>query len=819
MGTRTWLYSMTMGLGIALCAPMAPAQQGLEEVVVTARKREESLQEIPLTISVFDTDAIDRYHISDLKSVAKYTPGLTFDEGFVAQDTRPQIRGLPATRGRPPVGILLDGIDVSSESMVTAGGGMLANLQLLDAERIEVVKGPQSALYGRVAFGGAVNYISKQPGEEFEADVTLDVGDNGQLEVRGAVGGPVSDTFGARVNVAHSSHDGFYDNAVSGADLGTREATGISIATNFAPTDALTIKSRLMYSESEWSPRAQYALLTATGQNQPYPIPPALVGTVVGGNPLPANVLVPILGDLRALDQVQLSLDPRTGADNEGATLDSLIFHNIVEFDISDNVTLTSWTGITDAEATGDQDTDFYGEAFAPVALPAPGGTNEPLNFFNTQDIITETRQISQEFRLGDLESDGLRWAAGFLYWREDVAQQNKNIISVLFGLPGLEASAGLNLALQPDVDFVDEWRDTEHQSFYGLLEYDFTERLTGSIEARYSTEDFDQGWLVGGIGAFGFVAPFAPFVVPTSVGSIDTANTSDDFFTPRGTLEFQYTDTTLFYGTVSKGAKPGGVSSIFGTNSETGRFFPETLWNYEAGVKTAFADGRILFNAAAFFMDYKDRQITSLEPSTLAPGGFALFVRNAAEAEVIGLEFDATWLVNDSLTLTGSYTYLDAEYTDFKSATTGALGVALAGNCTLTSGAGGATACITDNTGNKLERIPEHELVVASTYRQPLANGLTLGFDLTARYQDERSQGGFGLHFFPSYTVVDTRIGLESDRWNAYVYADNLFDDDTVKSGQGYGDLQALGNLAITTFAPDQRQIGIRANFRFGAP
>lgn len=168
---------------VALSFGAQEAAAQIEEILVTARKREESLQEIPLSVTAFDAAALERNRIQNIEDLAKYTPGLVFDGGFVPQDTRPQIRGLPATRGRPPVGILVDGIDVSSESMLTAGGGMLANLRLIDAERIEVVKGPQSALYGRVAFGGAINYISKKPGDEFEGSFTADVGDYGQFEL------------------------------------------------------------------------------------------------------------------------------------------------------------------------------------------------------------------------------------------------------------------------------------------------------------------------------------------------------------------------------------------------------------------------------------------------------------------------------------------------------------------------------------------------------------------------------------------------------------------------------------------------------------
>ena len=147
----------------------------LDEITVTARRREESLQDTPLSMTAFSAEQIQRGGLSNFSDVAKLTPGLVFDQDFGANDTRPSIRGLPATRGRPPVGILIDGIDVSSEAIATAGGGNLMNLRLLDLERIEVVKGPQSALYGRVAFGGAVNYITARPTETLKGRVNATI--------------------------------------------------------------------------------------------------------------------------------------------------------------------------------------------------------------------------------------------------------------------------------------------------------------------------------------------------------------------------------------------------------------------------------------------------------------------------------------------------------------------------------------------------------------------------------------------------------------------------------------------------------------------
>lgn len=205
----------------AAAAGIASAQVQLEEVTVTARKRAESLQEIPMSVTAFTAESIEARGIRNVQDVIKYTPGLSFDKGFAPQDTRPNIRGLPTTRGRPPVGMLLDGIDISSESIATAGGSSLMNLKLVDVERIEVVKGPQSALYGRVAFGGAINYISKKPQfDKVDGTASLDVATDGLYEARGAVNLPISDAAAWRLNGIYSKFDGFFKNEISGAKLG-----------------------------------------------------------------------------------------------------------------------------------------------------------------------------------------------------------------------------------------------------------------------------------------------------------------------------------------------------------------------------------------------------------------------------------------------------------------------------------------------------------------------------------------------------------------------------------------------------------------------
>ena len=265
----------------------ASAQAQLEEIIVTARRTAESLQETPISVTAFTAESIERRGIRNVQDLVRFTPGLSFDKGFAPQDTRPNIRGLPTTRGRPPIGILLDGIDISSESIATAGGSNLMNLKLVDVERIEVVKGPQSALYGRVAFGGAINYVSKRPSlDKQESNVSLDLATGGLAEARGSINLPVSDTVALRVNALYSTFDGFFTNSISGGDLGGWDTKGIAAALRFQPSDKVDFTARLSYSDDESGPRASYYVGQAVpGRNTRLNLPANAVGLRLGVPP------------------------------------------------------------------------------------------------------------------------------------------------------------------------------------------------------------------------------------------------------------------------------------------------------------------------------------------------------------------------------------------------------------------------------------------------------------------------------------------------------------------------------------------------------
>jgi len=614
--SRTAL-SATFGMFAVLVAPAESFAQ-IDEMVVTVRKRAESVQDVPTAVTVFSADQITGRGIGDVGDVAKFTPGLTFDKGFSPQDTRLQIRGLPATRGKPPVGVLLDGIDISSEAIGTAGGGTLVNLRLLDAERVEVVKGPHSALYGRNAFGGAVNYVSKQPSDEFTGDLNADIGGDGQLELRGAVSGPVGDTgLSLRLSAGHAEHDGFYENSVSGSDLGGFESDSVALAAKFEASDNFTINGRIAWSEDEYDPAAIFNLGGGTGMTETLPVPDS---ANTGGVTASTSATVGRTGSIGSFDYpISQSINPRTGEDYPGSSLETVVASLNLDWDIG-AVTLQSWTGYTKGEASQFLDIDRVGLPLVTVTSPLPGGMGEPLTVAQEFNLETETEQFSQEFRLSGSEEGRFRWSIGALYWDEDVDQVERNLSTSLFSET---ASAGLNtLLVNSIVPTGVGIRETQHWSIYALTEFDFTEKWTLGVEARYAEEDYtytlDSALTALGLGV-------TPVAVLASSRLRGTATEDDKFFTPRISLEYQANDDVLIYGSVAKGVKPGGISTLSFFGSFDGKSYDaEELWNYELGLKSSVLDDTLVLNGALFYQIYEGKQFNTQEVDPANPVGIS---------------------------------------------------------------------------------------------------------------------------------------------------------------------------------------------------
>ncbi len=498
-----WQNLAMLIVAVAGAWPVVAASQ-IAEIVVTTRKKEERLQDVPIAVTAITADQIARQGVADLGDVVKASPSVQFDRSFGPSDTRITIRGLSNTRGRSNVAFLVDNIDVTTENLIVAGSGLLANRRLLtDVERIEIVKGPQSALYGRAAFAGAINYITKEPGDAFEGNTRVDFADDGFQQVDGAFGGPVTDAIGMRVTGFWYNQDGHYVNMMSGDDVGGSDGSGAALTTVVRPNDITKIKLRAEYSQEDYDPLPN---IRVGGGWQDFPgarlyeYPEAMlqnarnrVGTpsLVDINALGASGSTESTGFLdfnqycpeRLKDPgkgpglclpssfgdvdgavVKHSENPLTGQDFDGTDLETFRLSSIVSFDM-DGGTLTSYTGWTNFDADDAYDQDWQAEGldyrYTPPggtpadypATPSPGFYNgriaDQLTASQIANTTSEVDQFSQELRFASRLDGPLQYTVGGLFWDETRSLYDRNAIIACMPLDKVGV-----LSVNPDGSF-----------------------------------------------------------------------------------------------------------------------------------------------------------------------------------------------------------------------------------------------------------------------------------------------------------------------------------------------------------------------------
>jgi outer membrane receptor protein involved in Fe transport len=811
-------------VGAAVAAALsgtAFAQAQLEEITVTARKTKENLQDVPLTITAFSAETIERSNIRNVQDVVKYTPGLNYDKGFAPQDTRISIRGLPVVRGKPPVGVLLDGIDISSESISTAGGSALVNVKLVELQQIEVVKGPQSALYGRSAFGGAVVYTSKRPNlEQVEGNASLEVASDSMYEGRAAVSFPlVQDKVAVRVNAVYSDFDGFYKNTNTGNTIGGNKFVGGSVALRFKPTDSADFTLRASYSDDKIESRPSYYFGTANGRTVSRALPANAVGLRLGlppgGAPLAASWLFPTIGTVStAGNAINLSVDPLTGKDFEAGRLKPFVVSLVGDVDLG-FAKLSSWTGYTSATSFGRADADFFAAPTGAVTVPSAGTAETGPVIFIT-DIKVKAKQLSQEIRLGNDEGK-LRWGVGALYWQERYDSGNASLSSARSAPRPANFSAARAYQVLGQAPFAANARDTDHRSIYGSIAYDFTDRIEGSVEARYAQEDVES--LFGpALNLVASVAAPTPLFVFGASPINPAPSYSTNIFTPRAVLKYNFENDANVYLSYAKGKKPGGYLNV-GVVADTklARYNPEQIDTIELGFKSTWLDKRLRLNGAVFQSVNKDRLNQVLIPDATSPQGVVTQAVNVGEVKIDGLEFDMTAALTDHITANLAYTYLDARYTSSDAPQTTAFAVAGAGNCTVGT-VGPQTVCITNTDGNQLDFSSKHSASASLAYTTEINSDWNLISSIDAQYRSKRFLDATNLFALPSYVSADLRITAESEKYGVTLFVSNLTDDDKPKSGQTSGDnyTQVPPQLAYTLYAPDPRQYGLRFSVKF---
>ncbi len=794
----------------------------LQDVAVYARKRSERSQSVPIALDVLDSQVLFERGVYDLEDITRQSSSIFLEQGSVPQDLKLTVRGITPTRGRPSMAILVDGVDITTEAMITSGGSLLIDPMLFDIERVEIIKGPQNALYGRSAFAGAISYTTRDPGERFSAALETDLGQYGQRRLLGRISGPIiQNRLSASLSVANWNHDGFYESPITGSDLGGRSGNSLAGTVRWTPGEDWIVQARMTYEDAEFGIQPQIH----PEPNASFTMPTSALGAVI--NPGVTSIRG-VRGTPPSWDESQIgnSSNPRTpGEDYPGSDKEVLRATLNVTREFSGASGLSparfiSLTHIASADSLQFQDFNNYGDA---GSLPAYGEIW----------IDNDTELLSQDFRLQSGNDGPISWTVGAEYWEEHRDVLNGGVTCLTYAPPFVPAEgappcgpivAAVGTSLPRNSDL---WtRDIEHWSAYGILSWQINDQWNASVEGRYVDEDLEAG---GPDLDNSIVSPL-PFLggasFPAPAG-LTTASQSDSYFTPKASIRYTPSDRAMGYFSIAQGIKPAGIGSV---NGGGGTFFPEQLRFeqeqvivYELGSKLDFLEQRMRVNTALFFQDFTDKQVTS---QIVDENGFLQSRIRNANAEIYGAELDVTLQVTDALRLFASYTYLESEYTDFTQLTSSPGVIAYTGGCNLVTTPAGQSTCEVDFSGNDVERAPQNSFIGIARYTSEIINDFNWFVDVQTNFRDERFSNPNNLLKFDSYWQTDLRVGLNGGDWQVIAYIDNLFDDDTIRDGFNTGgDLRNFSIEGATFVLPDSAQFylpqprtfGIRAAYYFG--
>ena len=711
-----------------------PSWAQLEEVVVTAQRREEAVQDIPLAVSAFSEEQIERLQIQETLDVARLIPNfIGHNNTGLGTGNTYSIRGLNNTESiatfDPPVGSYIDDTFIQRQNA--------NNFAFFDIDRIEVSRGPQGTLFGRNTTGGAVRVILKKPAEELGGFLEAGYGEFDRMQFRGSVDLPVSDRVLTKFSAYYIEDDGFVDNrsGTGGAnDLNFEESIGVRGALRFLLTPDVTWDVALSYNNTE------HANILNFDDN----------GTRFSNSGLATGALVGLLTGNKAT---------LPGNSNE---VESVLFQSDLSWDLGFG-TLNFITSYL----TLDQEfnLDFTN---------APGDIG---GFVIAND--GEHDQFTQEVKLtGSLLGDRVDYVAGFFYFDEE----NETDFGDSFG--------GFILA-----DRVLK-NNTESWAIYSQFDYHLNDKWTATAGIRYTEEDKDVSF--NGVGTFG--APLNDSLIEAEGIERDQTQKA---WTPRFALQYQPTDNFQMYLAATKGFKSGGWNAR-GTSARTLLpFGPETVWNYEAGVKSEWFDNRLRVNVAGFINDVQDFQL----PSAFVPpgGGAPVFITgNFADLEIKGLETEILATPIDPLTIWVNVGFQDASYKNLSDEVMNQLQ-----GC-LTMGTRCGEGIVTLDGGiSEPVRAPDYTVTVGGSYEIPLGGSLTLTPSITATYTGDHTTGTSNLPGSTdiSYSNVNAGVTLAptSGNWSIILDCRNCTDQE-----------QFVSQLADLNYLNDPMRWGIRGRYNF---
>jgi iron complex outermembrane receptor protein len=597
----------------------APAQTGpamaqdetdsasLDEIIVTARRREESLQDVPISVAAFSDAEITRSMMDGIEDYLARTPGVSFMSTGARDRKDITIRGISnflTTDSSSRVGTFGFYID---EFNVSAG---TSNPQVMDIDRIEVLRGPQGTYFGRNAVGGAINITTKKPDlQDFQAESTVEVARFSTYGIDGIVNLPlVEDVFAIRANLRYQESDGNIENIHPiGGGNGSENRYG-RISLRYAPTD------RLLFDLSGSYTRQRVDMREGVPSGVFADFSRGLYSGIVGPGVTPHPDGVGFYPE--NTDRVNFNRLQELGAD-------FYILNGRISYDF-DRFSFRSITGFIDSEQLLSGDID--GSSFD--------------YFYESNPVKRDS--FSQEMRLQSTGEWGVDWTVGAIVAEENGSTNSQTFAgsAMPFGLPeGFNVSAG----------FVIEDNDSGSKALFGEAVWHLTERMDITGGLRYTYEDVSID-------------------AQTNQGQTAAQEASFDDFSPKVSISYRFSEDLMSYATISKGFKSGGLQ--IGTQFGSDSFDSETLWNYEVGLKSNLLDNRVRLNATAFYMDWSDVQ-AQFNEGVLIDGELVFFagIQNAASARSYGFEADVSALIGDRLALNAGFGYVNAKFIEFQNA------------------------------------------------------------------------------------------------------------------------------------------------------
>jgi iron complex outermembrane receptor protein len=738
---------------------VAPAEQFGGAIVVTARKRREDTLNVPIAIASYDAKQLARSGVTGLRDLAAMTPGLTFQDVNGAY-AAPTIRGMvqiDQTSLQGNVGVFIDGVYLNNRTGLEFG--------MLELDRVEIDKGPQSALYGRNTFAGAINYITVQPVlGKVAGNASVEVGNDGLQTYKGGVNVPIGDTAAIRLFAGWGKFDGTIRNDRTGDNLGGYkgdQAYGGSFL--WKPADRLTVK--LFGSYSKVNNSAEPLAQPATSNNN--------CGSTSIRSGVAFNTL--FCGSLPKVTSVNVdqSVSYGTKGDNKLAYGTLAYDADFATFSATGSYDKGSYSNLVDTTANP-----------AAITIPTSGGYSAQ-NF--VEAVTPDSTDKSLDLRMQSNGNTALTYTLGLYGYDSSLT----NLTSVSHQLLNQPNSAPVAFSTSGGHEVLDG------RAIYGALGYKLTPALTLNAELRWTHEHQK----FNGVGS-----------AATYLGTAIQGKQSFNYWTPRFTANYAFTHDVVGYASAARGAKTGGFNSnAFGVAQQYFTYGMETNWTYELGVKSSLMGGKLRLTADAYYIDWK-----GIQGQRSAPGSVLAVVSNLGDAHVHGVEGSGTYYFTPHLSLTANGSYTDPRYQK------GFIDGDLAAACGDYVGSTvSSVGCSDDVGGNQMERTSKWQYAISGNWQIPqIVNGIDAYVQADYNYQSGKYTTGNDLQDQGAIKLANARVGIIHNNIEFALWVKNMFDykyADRVTIAPSTTDGAPTSGITYLRYYPGERRTyGMRIDYRF---